>query len=382
LAAAHEDVERTQIVRHLQPWLEREDGPLHIPRVIASERAELYGDITAEALAGALPDRDALWQFQEVGLRSAMVVPITTRSGTMGVIILAAGPNRRRYDEADLTQAVELARRAALASDNADLFGQKTRAVELRDNFLATASHELRTPLTSLGLHLDALMMEAQLLARKDPDLLRFQDSLNRAMNHSERLGGLIRQLLDVSRMREGSQLDLVRELVDLRKVISEVTDRFGDEAVRARCPLDAALPEEPVVGFWDAFRLDQVATNLVGNALKYGAGKPVTVRVAASGGRAVLTVTDHGIGIPPEDQDRIFGKFERAVSERHYGGLGLGLWITRQAVEAMGGAIRVRSTPGVETVFTVELPLDVRTQPGEAVEVGRVQAARTTQVS
>jgi signal transduction histidine kinase len=136
------------------------------------------------------------------------------------------------------------------------------------------------------------------------------------------------------------------------------------------------------VVGFWDAFRLDQVATNLVGNALKYGAGKPVTVRVAASGGRAVLTVTDHGIGIPPEDQDRIFGKFERAVSERHYGGLGLGLWITRQAVEAMGGAIRVRSTPGVETVFTVELPLDVRTQPGEAVEVGRVQAARTTQVS
>jgi signal transduction histidine kinase len=277
------------------------------------------------------------------------------------VIVLAAGATRRRYDESDLTQAVELARRAALATDNSELFTQKTRAVELRDNFLATASHELRTPLTSLGLHLDALMMEAKALSKKEPGFSRFQDSLNRAMFHSERLGGLIRQLLDVSKLREGSQLDLAREMVDLGKLVKEVTERFTEEASRANCSLEAMVPQQPVIGYWDPFRLDQVATNLISNAIKYGAGKPVKVEVSAAADRAFFMVRDRGIGIPLEDQERIFGKFERAVSERHYGGLGLGLWITRQALEAMGGAIRVDSIPGVETTFTVELPLKDR---------------------
>jgi signal transduction histidine kinase len=326
--------------------------------VLASERAKLYAEITDAQIEAEVKDPELLMCLREIGLRSAIVVPVTTRAGTIGVIVLVAGPSRRRYDESDLTQAVELARRAALVTDNSELFTQKTRAVEVRDNFLATASHELRTPLTSLGLHLDALMMEAKAISKKEPGLSRFQDSLNRAMFHSERLGGLIRQLLDVSKLREGNQLDLAREMVDLGKLVKEVTERFTEEAARANCSLEALVPQQPVIGYWDPFRLDQVATNLIGNAIKYGAGKPVKVGVSSTADRAVLTVRDRGIGIPPEDQDRIFGKFERAVPERHYGGLGLGLWITRQALEAMGGSIRVESTPGVETTFTVELPL------------------------
>ncbi|HYV50234.1 MAG TPA: PAS domain-containing sensor histidine kinase [Myxococcaceae bacterium] len=358
LAAAHVDLEKTTLLRGLHDWLIKDEAVLHLPDVLAGERARLYGEITDEQIEAEVKDPELLMSIREVGLRSAIVVPVTTRTGTIGAIVLAAGPTRRRYDESDLTQAVELARRAALATDNTELFTQKTRAVELRDNFLATASHELRTPLTSLGLHLDALMMEAKVLSKKEPGLSRFQQSLDRAMFHSERLGGLIRQLLDVSRLREGNQLDLAREMVDLGKLVKDVTERFNEEAARASCSLEALVPQQPVVGYWDPFRLDQVATNLIGNAIKYGAGKPVKVEVSTRGDHAVLTVRDRGIGIKAEDQQRIFGKFERAVSERNYGGLGLGLWITRQALEAMGGAIRVESEPGVETTFTVELPL------------------------
>jgi len=358
LAAAHVDLEKTTLLRGLHDFLCKGEALLHIPDVLAGERARLYAEITDDQINAELKDPELLMCIHEVGLRSAIVVPVTTRAGTIGAIVLAAGPSRRRYDESDLTQAVELARRAALATDNTELFTQKTRAVELRDNFLATASHELRTPLTSLGLHLDALMMEAKVLSKKEPGLSRFQESLNRAVFHSERLGGLIRQLLDVSRLREGNQLDLAREMVDLGQLVKEVTERFTEEAARASCSLEALVPQQPVIGYWDPFRLDQVATNLISNAIKYGAGKPVRVEVSTAGDRAVLSVRDRGIGIKPEDQARIFGKFERAVPERHYGGLGLGLWITRQALEAMGGTIRVESNPGVETNFIVELPL------------------------
>jgi PAS domain S-box-containing protein len=358
LAAAHVDLEKTALLRGLHDWLSKGEELLHVPAVLAGERARLYREITEEQVRAKVKDPELLKCLFEVGLRSAIVVPVTTRTGTVGAIVLAAGPSRRRYDESDLTQAVELGRRAALATDNTELFTQKTRAVELRDDFLATASHELRTPLTSLGLHLDALMIEAKALSKKEPGLSRFQDSLNRAMFHSERLGGLIHQLLDVSKLRGGTQLDLEQEMVDLGKLVKEVTERFSDEATRASCSLEALVPQQPVVGYWDPLRLDRVATNLIGNAIKYGAGKPVKVEVSSTADKAVLAVRDRGIGIKEEDQQRIFGKFERAVSRSNYGGLGLGLWITRQALEAMGGAIRVESTPGVETTFIVELPL------------------------
>ena len=114
----------------------------------------------------------------------------------------------------------------------------------------------------------------------------------------------------------------------------------------------------EPLIGEWDRFLLDQVVTNLLGNAIKYGAGAPVHVTLTSTQDAARLSVRDRGIGIAPEDQARIFERFERAVSDRHYGGLGLGLWIARQVVEAHGGTIRFESTPGKRTTFIVELPL------------------------
>src|SRR5690606_30850827 len=125
-----------------------------------------------------------------------------------------------------------------------------------------------------------------------------------------------------------------------------EVLSRFELELAAAKCTLHAALAPT-LVGRWDRLRLDQVVNNLVSNAIKFGSGKPVEVSLEQQGSRAVLSVRDHGIGIAPEHQARIFERFERAVSMHNYGGFGLGLWIARQVVEALGGEIRVTSQPG-----------------------------------
>jgi signal transduction histidine kinase len=142
---------------------------------------------------------------------------------------------------------------------------------------------------------------------------------------------------------------------MDLRELVAAVTHRLADEAEAVRSPVRLTAGD-PVPGAWDRRRLDQVVTNLVTNAIKYGKGKPIELEVAAAPGRAFVRVIDHGIGVSRADCARIFGRFERAVSSKHYSGLGLGLWIAREIVEAHGGTIEVEETPGGGATFTVEL--------------------------
>jgi signal transduction histidine kinase len=171
------------------------------------------------------------------------------------------------------------------------------------------------------------------------------------------RLTNLVSNLLDISRITS-QRLQLDRENVDLTALVREVLGRFQQELARAGCPV-AIQAADGVTGLWDKSRLDQVITNLLANAMKYGAGKPIEIDVEAQDGVARLRVRDHGIGIAPEDQARIFGRFERAVSVHSYGGFGLGLWIAAQIVDAAGGKISVNSTPGDGATFLVELPRD-----------------------
>lgn len=228
-------------------------------------------------------------------------------------------------------------------------------AIRVRDEFLSVASHELKTPLTVLGLRLQAFARAA--LADPDSDWSRCHArDVEGMLRQVMRLADLVNGLLDVSRISTG-RLNLEYEQVDLRALVQEVTVRFQPEAERAECDVEISGPES-IVGAWDRMRLEQVVTNLVSNALKYGAGRPVHVDVEVEDGRARLRVRDEGIGICAEAQARIFHKFERAVSERNYGGLGLGLYVTRTLVEAMEGFIRVDSQLGAGATFTVELPL------------------------
>jgi PAS domain S-box-containing protein len=236
------------------------------------------------------------------------------------------------------------------------LLTELQEAVSLRDEFLSVASHELKTPLTPLTLRLQrfdkalAAVPRSELTERMEHDMA--------VMHHQlRRLTDLVDELLDVSRIRLG-HMQLHLEPVDLAELTREVVTRFEPEAEKARCTLELQV-EGPVIGHWDRSRLEQVVTNLLSNAFKYGAGKPLHIRTGAVQGRAQLVVRDEGIGIAPEALERIFHRFERAVSERNYGGLGLGLYVTRQIVQALGGTIQAESTPGQGATFTVELPLD-----------------------
>ena len=224
-----------------------------------------------------------------------------------------------------------------------------TDAVRTRDAFLSMASHELKTPITSLQLQVGSLLRARESV----PAVAKAADATRRQV---VRLTALVNTLLDVSRLNEG-RLQLEIESVDLSALVREVASRFVAESERSdsRIRVDAA---EDVCGRWDRLRLEQVLTNLLSNALKYGEEKPVSVRVQSDGGTARLEVVDHGIGVAPSDQRRIFERFERGRATRGYGGFGLGLWITREIVSALGGTIDVESVPGAGSTFRVDLPV------------------------
>lgn len=231
---------------------------------------------------------------------------------------------------------------------------EAVESIRARDDFLSIASHELKTPLTTLHLQLQWL----QRTASKNPEILgAVEKRLETALRQTRRLAGLVNELLDVSRLIHG-RLVLEPTEVDLSSVLREVVERYGLEAAQAKVRVELAGADRPIVGYWDPLRIDQVLANLLSNAIKYGRGRPVEIQASEVDGRARVSVTDHGIGISPQDQVRIFDRFERAVSTRYYGGFGLGLWITRQVVEAHEGTIAVKSELEEGSTFALELPL------------------------
>jgi len=240
--------------------------------------------------------------------------------------------------------AVRQMRRAA------DLFGGAVRA---RDEFISVASHELKTPITSLQLQVQLLARQLGRLA-EEPGGEGPARRLATIEQSTRRLGDLVNRLLDVSRLGSGT-LVLSREPLDLAVVVAECVARLRDR-IEAR-GVHVSVVAAPVTGEWDRHRLDSVVNNLLDNALKYGEGRPVEVRVEATGEAARLSVRDQGLGIAREHQQRIFDRFERVVGERAFEGLGVGLWLVRAVAEAHGGTIQVESRPGQGSTFVVVLP-------------------------
>ncbi|NMO20808.1 PAS domain-containing protein [Pyxidicoccus fallax] len=247
------------------------------------------------------------------------------------------------------------------ARHNAEVLAQEAQeALRTREEFLSIASHELKTPITSLQLQLDLLLRSVPQDGSNDVTRSNVRKRVEAAKRPVARLHQLVSTLLDVSRIRAG-RMEVRQEPVDLSALVQDLVARAQEDAANARCPLHMEV-EGPIVGQWDRLRLEQVITNLLSNAFKYGAQQPVEVRVTREDDHARLTVRDHGIGIAPEDHERIFQRFERAVSDRHYGGFGLGLWIVRQILESLHGDIHVRSEPGQGATFIVRLPLEPAT--------------------
>jgi len=247
-----------------------------------------------------------------------------------------------------------IAERARNDAERERLLGELREAVEARDTLLSMVAHELRTPLSSLELQLQ-LLRRAELPAPMSVETTEEQFGV--IARQVARLRTLIANLLDVA-LITSNQLTLDRQHVDLGGVVTEVLAQSRLLMTHAKSEMSVAA--QRVVGVWDRVRLESVVANLISNALKFGEGQPIEVAVSGDGQRARLAVTDHGIGLSPKQQDRIFGKFERAVSEWQYGGLGLGLWVARQIVEAHGGTISVASELRKGSTFAVELPLDL----------------------
>lgn len=235
-------------------------------------------------------------------------------------------------------------------------------AVRSRDQFLSIASHELKTPLTSLQLQTQALLRQLRAGGAAVEDTVARAQVIERNL---KRLTSLVNELLDISRISRGS-LPVKRAPADLVAIAAEVAERLGDLFVQSRTELRVHAPRT-LVGEWDAERIDILLTNLLANAVKYGPGKPVDVFIERVGGEALVRVVDQGIGIDRADQQRIFERFERAVTERQYGGFGVGLWLSREIVKAHAGSIAVASEPGAGATFTVRLPVEPR---GPAVEL------------
>ena len=308
--------------------------PEELPRVLEGWKASIH---TGEPFEMAFPLRGADQRFRWFLTR---VNPVR---GRRGEVVRWFGTNT----DIDEQRQVLAERDGALA--------KAEKAARIREEFLSIASHELKTPLTSLRLQLQL----SQRTMKSGNEAVRLEETLRRSLDLSlqqvTRLTNLVEDLLDVTRIGAG-KLPLKFAEVDLTEMVAEVLERHRDQLQSAGCAVEFR-PERRVRAKCDRFRMEQVVSNLLANAAKYGAGKPVEIWIGEVGNSPAIRVRDSGMGIAPEDRGRIFERFERAVSAKSISGLGLGLYISREILRAHGGTIEVDSEVGTGSTFTVEIP-------------------------
>ncbi len=230
------------------------------------------------------------------------------------------------------------------------------KEIKSRDEFLSIASHELKTPLSAMLLQIQTALYNIRSVSLANFSVEKLLKMLQSTEQQSKRLSKMINDLLNVSLIRTG-RLELEKEPADLGQLVKDVTERFSEKAEREGSPIQLKT-EEKVIGDFDKLRIEQAVTNLISNAIKYGDHEPIYIKVAKSGNIGKITVSDQGIGIPKDRQERIFERFERAVSNHNYKGLGVGLYITQHIVTTHNGRITLESKPNAGSTFTIELPL------------------------
>jgi signal transduction histidine kinase len=352
-------------------WLELDKRRLELPRhalesnaIIRAIQTRSPQLTTASELPEAPPQR-AGWKViaRRFHLRSRLVVPLLAGAEALGALTLVTSAlTGSELGQRDLVLATELGSRAAAALQNSRLYVQSREAIAVRDDFLSIAGHELRTPLTALKLQLQSSLRLMTDGAGK-AQLEVVADRTERAVHQVQRLQALVERLLDVSRITAG-RFAVEPESLSLDQLARECVARFAEEAESAGCKLTLRerVGKRELRGRWDRMRLEQLFANLLANAAKFGRGQPIEVEVGESadphGRLGFVVVRDHGIGIAYADQARIFQRFERAATAKRIGGLGLGLWISRQIVLAHQGTLTLESAPGEGAEFVVSLPL------------------------
>jgi len=291
---------------------------------------------------------DELRLIAESNVRNGIAVPLRVRGRVTGAMVFAS--EGREYDSADLRLADAFAHEVAVTLDNVRLYEQMRAAIGARDEFLRMASHELRTPLTALTLSADAL---AGLVDAHDfESVARLSAAIGR---QAKRLARLVNRMLDASQIGAG-ELGIQPEEIDLAQLVRDVAGAFAGEVRRAGVDL-VVDAEGPVLGRWDPIRMEHVVNNLLDNAVKFGAHRPIDVGVHAHGGGATLTVRDHGEGFSRHPGDDVFRRFRGGLDERAFGGLGVGLHVVHEIVAAHGGKVSAHNAEGGGTVVVVDLP-------------------------
>jgi signal transduction histidine kinase len=366
VAAAHDDPSHEETVREtLRRYPMRLGEPRSVARVLRTGQSELQARITDAMLRASARDARHLESLRSLGAGSSMIVPLAARGRRLGALSFTVGRSRRRYGPADLVWAEDLGARAALAIDNARLYGQAraaearlraanedlSRALRLRDDFIAAAAHELKTPLTTLRLWVQSLRHVSADAIDQVPRLSR---ALREIESESRRLTRLVERLIDDTRLEAG--LTVSRRPVDLAELARRVAASLRDGAPAHTIAVDAP---RPVVASADPARLEQVLATLIENGVRFSpAGSAVEVSVHATDtGEACLVVRDHGVGVPPERRASLFDRFQRSDGD-HLGGLGLGLHLAQAIVQRHDGRITAEQPEDGGTRFVVTLPI------------------------
>ena len=357
VAVAHPDPEKLLIAERLN---ERFSGTLDqstgIGRALITGKSELYPDIQDEQLVAGARDEEQLRDLRALDIRSVIVSPLITRGRTLGVLTLVSSTSGRRYDETDLRFVELVARRAAMAIDNARLYEEARVANQAKDEFLALLSHELRTPLNAI-MGWTQILMNPTHGSGIDPATARGLAIIQR---NAKLQAELVEGLLDVARVATGG-LPLSRQVIDVGESAGAALEAIRPVATERGVTVHLVAGPGARISA-DPNRLQQILSNLLSNAVKFTeAGGRIEVRVRENAGWCELAVADTGAGIARDFLPHVFERFRQADSSstRRHGGLGLGLWLVQELVKAHGGTIRAASPgPGQGSTFTIRLPL------------------------
>ena len=342
VAVAHIDPAKEQQARDLQRRFPPDGsriaggGPWNVLRTGQAHRVEELSD---EMLAQAIADPDYLAALRSLGLRSYLGVPLAVRGKIFGVISFITAESSRRYTAQDQSLAQDLARRAAVAIENANLLRALQESDRAKDVFLATLAHELRNPLAPVWNGLS-------IIKRVPDDAARVQQVADMIERQVGQLARLVDDLLDVSRITTG-KIELKKQATDIASILHSAIETSRPHIEAARHKLSVELPDEPAELLGDPVRLAQVFSNLLNNAAKYTRpGGNIDVIVQAEPERLVVRVRDNGAGITSEMLGRVFGLFAQVThpAERAQGGLGIGLSLVEGLVRLHGGTVEARS--------------------------------------
>jgi PAS domain S-box-containing protein len=348
VAVAHSDPENLKLAESF-------NSTMSSTTVMQTGRFEFYPSIS-ESL-------ECFQNMKNLGTKSAIIVPLKLNEKILGAMTFICSGSGRTYNQTDLEMIRELSQRSALALENSRLYLKSEKlaqelqnAVRARDEFISICSHELKTPITSMKLQFALANRKLKAGDETVYSQKSVEKNLATTTRQLNRMVKLIDEMLDISRINT-DKLEIEKVPLDLREVIEETLSNLSDQFQINAIEVNKEITNETCLINGDHFRLEQVFSNILNNAIKYGASRPINVRVRKFNSFVRLEFSDQGIGIAQSDFLRIFNRFERVTSVNNISGLGIGLYISKQIIEGHQGRIWVESDPSRGTTFFVELP-------------------------